>query len=159
MRLPKFETVPLEDVPFDNLPKTRDKARPDVLVVDDEPIIADSLSMILSRSGYEVMTAYDGRSALALARADPPTLLITDVMMPGMTGIELALSLEETSPGIKVLLFSGQATTMDLLSEARELGRDFTLLSKPIHPTDMLRRVASYLRDLPVEERATAARG
>lgn len=123
----------------------------DVLVVDDERIIADTLSVILSKNNYEVMTAYDGISALELARAYPPTLLITDVMMPGMTGVELALALEEMISEIKVLLFSGQAATMDLLKQAKEMGKHFTLLSKPVHPVDMLRRVSNLMKDSQAE--------
>ncbi|HEY6375818.1 MAG TPA: response regulator [Edaphobacter sp.] len=113
-----------------------------VLVVDDERIIADTLSMILSNSGFDVLTAYDGMKALELARAAPPALLITDVMMPGMTGIELAIMLVEAVPDCKVLLFSGQASTVDLLAAAHDMGHDFELLTKPVHPTDMLRRVS-----------------
>ncbi len=74
-------------------------------------------------------------------------LLITDVVMPGMTGIELALALEELIPEIKVLLFSGQAATIDMLEQANGLGRHFTLLSKPVHPADMLRRISNLIED------------
>ena len=91
------------------------------------------------------MTAYDGKSALELARAVPPALLITDVMMPGMTGIELAIVMVDTVPDCKVLLFSGQAATVDLLAVARDIGYDFAILTKPVHPTDMLRRVSECL--------------
>jgi DNA-binding NtrC family response regulator len=86
-----------------------------VLIVDDERVIADTLSIILSRSGFSTMTAYDGESALELARAVYPDLLVSDVVMPEMTGVELAIAVTETVPGCKVLLFSGQATTVDLL--------------------------------------------
>jgi DNA-binding NtrC family response regulator len=119
--------------------------RPMVLVVDDEKIIADTLSIILTKSGFDTMTAYDATTALALAKATPPDLLISDVVMPGMTGVELAITMSEVHPACKVLLFSGQAATIDLLAEARESGHDFTTLSKPVHPTDMLRRVTQSL--------------
>jgi FixJ family two-component response regulator len=65
--------------------------------------------------------------------------------MPGMTGIDLAISLSGTLPQCKVLLFSGQAATVDLLEEARRSGHDFTTLTKPIHPTDMLKRISECL--------------
>jgi CheY-like chemotaxis protein len=140
----KYEVVALDQVPFrdSNPPQVRKKV---VLVVDDERIIADTLSMILEKSGYHVLTAYDGKTALELARAVPPSLLITDVMMPGMTGIELAISIVSTFIDCKVLLFSGQAATVDLLKKARDTGHDFAILSKPVHPTDMLRRVSECL--------------
>src|SRR5215470_6813268 len=104
------QVVPLEDVPL------RDEV--DVLVVDDEQIIADTLAMILSKNGYRAKAAYDGSDALKMAREHRPRLVISDVVMPGMTGIELAFALEATVPETKILLFSGQAATMDLLSKA-----------------------------------------
>jgi CheY-like chemotaxis protein len=121
------------------------KKRPVVLVVDDERVIADSLSIILSKNGFSTMTAYDGASALNLAMTGAPDLLISDVMMPGMTGIELAITLSQVVPRCKVLLFSGQAATVDLLQEARSSGHEFTTLTKPIHPTDMLLRISECL--------------
>ena len=145
MRQLKFEVVALEEVPMEDCSSSAEGTHVDVLVVDDERIIADTLSIILSRNNYKVMTAYDGTSALELARAYRPTLLITDVVMPGMTGIELALALEELIPEIKVLLFSGQAATIDMLEQANGLGRHFTLLSKPVHPADMLRRISNLI--------------
>jgi CheY-like chemotaxis protein len=141
----KYEVVSLEEIPWNDsitFPQERESV---VLVVDDERVIADTLSLILSKSGYNVLTAYDGKTALEIARSVPPALLITDVVMPGMTGIELAIMLVEVIPDCKVLLFSGQAATMDLLAAARDMGHEFTILTKPIHPTDMLRRVKERL--------------
>jgi CheY-like chemotaxis protein len=66
--------------------------------------------------------------------------------MPGMTGIELALALEALLPKCKILLFSGQAATVDLLLQAREMGHNFAILNKPIHPSDMLRRVSQMVQ-------------
>ena len=64
-------------------------------------------------------------------------------MMPGMTGIELAIQFRQAQPACKALLFSGQAATADLLEKAREQGHDFDLLSKPIHPADLLAKLRS----------------
>jgi DNA-binding response OmpR family regulator len=122
---------------------------PVVLVVDDERIIADTLTAILKRSGYSVLTAYDGQSALGLASEIPPDLLITDVVMPGMSGIDLAIQLERAIPDCMVLLFSGQAATVDLLADARKLGHDFVTLSKPVHPTELLARISECLESRP----------
>jgi CheY-like chemotaxis protein len=138
-----FEVISLDEVPWNDSMSFPSQRESVVLVVDDERIIADTLSLILSNSGYTVLTAYDGKTALELARAIPPALLITDVVMPGMTGIELAITLVEVVPDCKVLLFSGQAATVDLLATARDMGHEFTLLTKPVHPTDMLRRVSN----------------
>jgi CheY-like chemotaxis protein len=141
----KFEVVPLAEVPKDDTVILTGKGQPVVLVVDDEKVIADTLSMILSRSGFSTMAAYDGFTALELARSTPPDLLISDVVMPGMTGVELAITVIQTIPGCKVLLFSGQAATVDLLEKARNAGHNFTTLTKPIHPTDMLNRINECL--------------
>ena len=141
----KYEVVSLEEIPWNDsitFPQERESV---VLVVDDERVIADTLSLILSKSGYNVLTAYDGKTALEIARSVPPALRITDVVMPGMTGIELAIMLVEVIPDCKVLLFSGQAATVDLLAAARDMGYEFTILTKPVHPTDMLRRVKERL--------------
>ena len=141
----KFEVVSLAEVPSESAITRPQKPQPLVLVVDDERVIADTLSTILSRSGLSTLTAYNGPSALTLARDRRPDLLISDVMMPGMTGIELAIAVTETVPGCKVLLFSGQAATVDLLEKARHAGHDFTTLTKPVHPTDMLKRISECL--------------
>jgi CheY-like chemotaxis protein len=139
-----FDVIPMSEVPKSaetNLPKKL----PVVLVVDDERVIADTLSIILSKSGFTAMAAYDGVSALALAANHPPDLLLTDVMMPGMTGIDLAIAVTQTFPKCKILLFSGQAATVDLLEKARHAGHNFTALTKPVHPTDMLKRISECL--------------
>jgi CheY-like chemotaxis protein len=141
----KFEVIPVAEVPQEGAGVLPKKSQPVVLVVDDEKVIADTLSIILSKSGFTTMTAYDGLKALELAKGLTPDLLISDVMMPGMTGIELAITVTHIIPACKVLLFSGQAATVDLLEKARQAGHNFTTLSKPVHPTDMLRRISECL--------------
>jgi CheY-like chemotaxis protein len=141
----KIEVVPLVEVPKTNIDVLPGKQRPAVLVVDDERIIANTLSVILTKSGFLTMAAYDGASALELAESFRPDLLISDVVMPEMTGIELAITLTQRLPNCKVLLFSGQAATVDLLEKARKTGHDFTTLTKPVHPTEMLRHISECL--------------
>jgi CheY-like chemotaxis protein len=138
-----FQVVPFDEVPLTE--PTVQREPPVVLVVDDEKVIADTLSIILSKSGFAVMTAYDAETALEFAALVPPELLVTDVAMPGMNGIELAIALVQSIPDCKVLLFSGQASTNDLLDEARHAGHSFTLLTKPVHPTDLLKRINQFL--------------
>ncbi len=140
-----IKVVPLAEVPIKGMNGAATE-RPLVLVVDDEHAIADSLAMILSRSGFSALTAYDGESALRLASVVPPDLLLSDVMMgPGMDGIELAVTMVKVFPDCKVLLFSGHAATRDLLATAREEGHNFTLLTKPLHPSDLLERIRGTL--------------
>jgi len=119
--------------------------RPRVLVVDDEAVIADTLAEILSLSGFPAIAAYDGNGALGTALLQPPELLITDVALPGMNGIELAVTIKRVYPDCKILLFSGQAATADLLATARRDGYRFTLLTKPVAPQELLATVAKHL--------------
>ena len=133
--------VPIEEVP----PAEPIELRPIVLVVDDESAIADTVTEILSRNGYAAMAAYDGNDAVETALITPPELLITDVVLPGMNGIELAITIRRIFPDCKILLCSGQAAALDLLASARNRGHHFTLLTKPVHPREMLARVAECL--------------
>jgi DNA-binding response OmpR family regulator len=134
--------VPIDQVP----PEDTSAYRPVVLVVDDESAIADTLTEILSRSGYAAMAAYDANDALETALVTPPEMLITDVILPGMSGVELAITMRRIFPDCKILLFSGQASTADLLASAKSQGHHFTLLSKPVHPRDLLACVSDALR-------------
>jgi CheY-like chemotaxis protein len=133
-----FPTVPIKDVPASVPVNGSTTYRPVVLVVDDESAIADTLAEILTRSGYTAMPAYDAEEALETALLMPPELLITDVMLPGMSGIELAVTVRRIFPDCKILLFSGQAAASDLLASAHRTGHEFQLLSKPVHPSDLL---------------------
>jgi CheY-like chemotaxis protein len=118
-----------------------EKNNPRVLIVDDERIIADSLAMILNRSGFDARAAYSGEMMIETARNFQPDMLVTDVIMTGITGIEAAIMVREMLPSCKILLFSGQAITADLLEMARARIYEFELLVKPIHPTDLIARL------------------
>src|SRR5580658_9783303 len=141
-----FPVVPLVNVPTDTPSNGSTKRRPVVLVVDDESAIADTLSEILSLSGYAAVPAYDGEEALETALLMPPELLITDVVLPGMSGIDLAITVKRIFPDCKIILFSGQASTADLLAAANRDGHQFVLLNKPIHPADLLSRISDSLK-------------
>jgi DNA-binding response OmpR family regulator len=127
-----------------------------VLVVDDEGTIADSLSGILNRSGYAAMVAYDGESALETALLVPPELLIADVLLPGMSGIDLAIAVKRVFPDCGIILFSGQASTAGLLANANRSGHRFLLLNKPVHPKDLLARVSEKFNS-PIQTAALNA--
>jgi DNA-binding response OmpR family regulator len=113
-----------------------------VLVVDDERVIADTLTVILRKSGYEAATCYDAMGALEKCTSFDPSLVITDVSMPGMDGIDLAILLAKQLPSCRVLLFSGHLTSIDRLEEARLSGHDFEFLEKPMDPKTLLARLA-----------------
>jgi DNA-binding response OmpR family regulator len=117
--------------------------RPRVLVVDDEHVIADTLAMILNQSGFEARTAYTGERAVELAGDFRPEMVISDVIMAGLNGIDTAIQIQRVLPGVKILLFSGQAATADLLEQARAQGYEFEILAKPVHPQDLLAKLRS----------------
>jgi CheY-like chemotaxis protein len=120
---------------------TETKTKPRVLVADDEKVIADTLAMILNQSGFNARAVYSGEKALELASTFEPDMLISDVIMADLNGIDAAIRMRELRPGIKILLFSGQAATADLLEKARARGYEFEILAKPVHPQDLLSRL------------------
>jgi len=132
-------------------------SRARVLVVDDESAIADTIAKILTLSGYPAISAYDGNDALEIALVKPPEMLITDVALPGMNGIELAVTIKRIYPDCKILLFSGQASTSDLIATAGRAGHHFTLLNKPVPPQDLLTIVAENLNAKLSRRAITAA--
>ena len=116
---------------------------PHVFVVDDEAVIAETVAMILRTKGFECSPFTNPLEALRAASVAPPDLLITDVMMPELSGFDLAIAIRELLPNCKVLLFSGKAASASLLDAARAGGYDFELLAKPVHPEDLLERIRS----------------
>jgi DNA-binding NtrC family response regulator len=112
--------------------------QPRILVVDDERLLADSLADILNGSGFRATVAYDGREALQIASRIRPDYLLTDVVMPTMNGVELAIAVAEELPATTILLFSGQAGIADILHDGRQRGYDFDLIAKPIHPDRLI---------------------
>jgi DNA-binding NtrC family response regulator len=112
-----------------------------VFVVDDEYVIASSLAMILRHQGFDATFFTLPMEALKAACAQAPDLLISDVVMAELSGVDLAIKVQECSPECKVLLFSGQAATAHLLKVAHAQGHDFELLLKPIHPADLLSKI------------------
>jgi CheY-like chemotaxis protein len=112
-----------------------------VLVVDDEHVIADTLAIILGQNGYDASAAYTGEEAVEKAKTVKPDLIISDVIMKDMNGIEAAIQIRKLLPACKILLFSGQAATADLLDNARQQGHEFEILAKPVHPADLLAKL------------------
>ncbi len=116
-------------------------AKPRVLVVDDERVIADTLSIILNKNGFDASAVYSGSAAVSRAQEIKPELVISDVIMGDMNGIDAAIRIRELLPRCKILLFSGQAATADLLEKARKEGHEFEILAKPVHPQDLLAKL------------------
>lgn len=120
--------------------------KPKVLVADDERVIADTLAMILNQSGFQARAVYSGEKALELAPTFQPDMLISDVIMADLNGIDAAIQIRALLPSVKVLLFSGQAATADLLERAHARGYDFEILAKPVHPQDLLNKLRSGIQ-------------
>ncbi len=112
-----------------------------VLIIDDEPLIADTLARILNLSGFTAHAVYNGDEALAALDWHCPEIVLTDVRMPGRNGIETAVSIRAQCPHIRVVLFSGQAGTSELIERARRDGHGFELWPKPLHPRELIRRL------------------
>lgn len=113
-----------------------------IFVVDDEHAIASSLAKILRYEGFDDVTYFtDPLKALGAVKAQPPDLLITDVVMLPMTGLELAMKMQELCASCKVILFSGSPSTSELLEIANSEGYNFEVLAKPIHPRELMAKI------------------
>lgn len=112
-----------------------------VLVVDDEHLIADTLTTILTQSGFFAISAYSGEEAVELARTIEPDIVLSDVLMPRMSGVDLGIRIRTEFPQIRVVLFSGQAATSELMRKAQADGHTFELFPKPIHPDELIARL------------------
>ncbi len=117
--------------------------QPRIFVVDDELEIAKMLAVILQMNLFDAVPFTDPQAALEAARTAPPDYLISDIVMPGMSGIELAIALKREIPACKILLFSGQVGAPDLIRDARDAGHDFMLVQKPIHPVKLVEAIRS----------------
>lgn len=118
-----------------------------ILVVDDEKVISDTLAMILRLNGFAATSFTSPLEALNSISSADPDLLLSDVVMPELSGIDLAIKFKEKYPSCKILLFSGQASTSDLLQAARGRGYEFHLLTKPVHPVDLVQRIKDLISE------------
>ena len=121
------------------------RSQPRTFGVDDEEEIAKMLVVVLQMNLFDAIPHIDPVGALEAARLEAPDYLISDIIMPGMNGIELAMAMQDVAPGCKVLLFSGQIGAAELVEAANERGHRFELLQKPVHPkvlVEVLQRMA-----------------
>jgi CheY-like chemotaxis protein len=118
--------------------KVSEKRKPTIFVVDNEPIIVRTSTAILDSFGFSTQGFTNPLDALQASDSECPDLLLSDVMMPELSGFDLAVRLSEKCPKCKILLFSGQTETSALLESAREAGHNFKLVAKPIHPTELV---------------------
>jgi CheY-like chemotaxis protein len=118
---------------------------PKLLVVDDERMIAETLAAIFNLSGYETRSALSAEEALEVIGEWEPELALLDIVLPGMTGIDLGILLRATRPSIKILLMSGQIVAGDLVGDAAKFGHVFETLAKPFAVPDLLNNTARLL--------------
>lgn len=121
------------------------ETRPLVLVADDESLIRRTVVEILRTEGYDAVAVMDGAAAVECAGKTQPTILLVDVMMPGMNGIDAAKKIRQLRPGIPVICFSGHAASSELLKEAQAQGHGFEFLSKPIRPEALIKAIRNNL--------------
>lgn len=116
-----------------------------VLIVDDERWTSDTLATIFTIAGYEARAAYSAEEALEIMAAWQPALVILDVVLPKMNGIDLAILLASRRPSCQILLFSGNPNTAQLAQAASQAGHPFEILEKPVHPDLMLQKASRLL--------------
>ena len=119
-----------------------------VLVVDDDVKTVELVQLYLNRDGYKVMTAYDGVDALRLAREGRPNLIVLDLMLPGMDGLEVCRILRGESD-VPIIMLTARTTDEDKLT-GLGLGAD-DYVTKPFSPRELAARVRAVLRRLPGE--------
>ena len=113
----------------------------EIFVVDDEKLIADSLVEILNTVGLNASSGYSGSQAIHRANTSAFDVLIIDVVMTEMTGIDAAFEILKVLPNCQVLLLSGSTLTSDMLKDAHERGHDFEIFAKPVHPSVIIDRL------------------
>lgn len=155
---PLVEKIPVKKVPssalvdllvISNKASNRKRPRPGhqpakikVLVVDDYEVIAQTLAEILGRHGYECFAVYNGESAIAAAESFTPDVVLSDVVMPGMNGVDACVRIKKSLPDCRILLFSNHVPVAhSLMEEASKAGHNFELLSKPVEPRELVAKI------------------
>lgn len=114
-----------------------------VLVVDDEPHIVQLVRLYLQNEGFQVEAAFDGKQALEKARSVRPDLIVLDIMMPGLDGLEVTRELRKTS-AVPIIFLTARGDDVDRIV-GLELGAD-DYLAKPFNPRELVARVKAVLR-------------
>lgn len=115
-----------------------------VLVVDDEPVLAELVSMALRYEGWEISTAGDGASALAVAEHTPPDVVVLDVMLPDMSGLDVLRELRQRNPGLPLLLLTAKDSVEDRIAGLTAGGDDY--VTKPFSIEEVVLRLRALLR-------------
>jgi two-component system alkaline phosphatase synthesis response regulator PhoP len=119
-----------------------------ILVVDDDVKTVELVRLYLNRDGYRVITAYDGVEAMRMARESHPDLIVLDLMLPGINGLEICRTLRAESD-VPIIMLTAMTTDQDRLT-GLDLGAD-DYVTKPFSPRELAARVRAVLRRLPGE--------
>ena len=119
------------------MPVSPDKSR--VLIIDDERLIADTLTQILKMHGFEATPLYSGESALEWIETYQPDIVLSDIVMHRLDGVEAAARIRKLHPECRIILFSASALSPANRRKINHLGLEF--LERPLHPRDLLARV------------------
>jgi len=119
-----------------------------ILVVDDDPLVAKTVQRMLATDEWDVRLARDGRDALEQVSRQTPDLIVTDIIMPDMEGLEIIAALQKTNPHIRIIAVSGVGRGNDVsyLDYAEKLGA-YATLTKPFRREDLLRIVHEAIGD------------
>ena len=117
-----------------------------VLIIDDDELVRAALVLLLERSGHEVQEACNGTEAGRILKVYIPDLVITDIVMPEMDGLQVIQEIRKVSPGLKIIAISGATTigSVDILDSASKLGADRTF-GKPIDRQEFMASVTRLL--------------
>jgi DNA-binding response OmpR family regulator len=120
-----------------------------ILVVDDDPVILTLLEVNFAMEGFDVLTASDGQEGVDMARSHRPDIVVSDIMMPVKSGLELAseLKADPATWGIPVILLSAKAQAVDVAAGLRAGADEY--VTKPFEPLDLLDRVNRHLAARP----------
>jgi DNA-binding NtrC family response regulator len=132
------------------------RSRPKVLIVDDDPATRDGLAALLENWGYSTSSAEDGKTALKLCAKELPHTIVTDLMMPGMNGIEFIQGLQEQVRQVAVVMMTGQAT-IETAVQAIKLGA-YDYLTKPLEPEKLRSVLEKGLKQVALAREAGALR-
>lgn len=144
MRNNNFESVSVSEILRTAVCPDQTRPAPYLLVVEDERVIGETLGAILRNEGYAVAVTYDAESAIEIAELAPPEVVVTDVGLPGMNGVDLAFYLQELIPDCKVVLLTGMPEEAIRLLSARP-GPRFRMFAKPIQPAELLKSISELL--------------
>lgn len=120
-----------------------------VLVVDDQPAVADTLALVLRQARYMAVSCYNASDALAICRTVVPDIMLVEVVLDRISGIDVAIAARALARNCRIILMSGNNITEEMIAHATESVSEFPLLAKPIPPKDLLAVLADGEKPCP----------